>query len=77
MVFVEAATLRSTVRLRQMSADFISSYCTGMTLVVEEDEIADVVNVGLLRFQAEVFEPDRLEQTRGLGLSHCQMMQQF
>jgi hypothetical protein len=52
-----------------------------MPLVVEEDEISDVVDIGLLRLEAEVLEPDRLsdliEQARGLGLSglwHCQVV---
>lgn len=64
--------------MREVSPDFVYSHIFWVTLIVKQDEIADVVNVGLLSFEAEVFKtdglPDLIEQAWRLRLRHGVMM---
>ncbi len=67
--------------MSEVGTNLVRGHIRGVALVVKEDEITNVVDVGLLCLEAEVLEPDRLsdliEQAGGLGLGrlwHCQVV---
>jgi len=65
--------------MRQVGSDLICPHVLGMTFAVKQDEVADVVNVGLLGLEAEVLKanglPDLIQQVgwRWLTVQHKAM----